>query len=208
MSLIFKENTYFTKNIYVNTIDISNTPILYLNNMSLNGDISTNNVNVSDISTNTITTNSTLLNIGPIYNNSTKLANSIGYYNTTSNTVTVNYTAITTKQSQISISSIPAGVYIFNYSYVITTANTTTGIIMNVYEYLDSIVNSVPINIIQKGKSIVYETIATTGNQNETTFGVLTEASNQITFSLHCTNFNTGLTVQFSNFAIRYTRLA
>jgi hypothetical protein len=208
MSLIFKENTYFTKNIYVNTIDISNTPILYLNNMSLNGDISTNNVNVSDISTNTITTNSTLLNIGPIYNNSTKLANSIGYYNTTSNTVTVNYTAITSKQSQISISSVPAGVYIINYSYVITTSTTTSGIIMNVYEYLDTIANSVTTNIIQKGKSIVYEVIGTTGNQNETTFGVLTEASNQIVFSLQCTNYNTGLTVQFSNFAIRYTRLA
>ena len=207
MSLIFKENTYFTKNIYLNTIDISNTPILYLNNMSLNGDISTNNVNVSDISTNTITNNSTLINIAPIYNNSTKIANSIGFYNTTSNTVSVNYTALTTKQSQISISSVPAGVYIFNYSYVITTA-TTTGIIMNVYEYLDTVANSVTTNIIQKGKSIVYETVGTTGNQNETTFGVLTEASNQIVFSLQCTNYNTGLTVQFSNFAIRYTRIA
>lgn len=207
-NLVFNENTYFTKNIFLNKIDILNQPILNINNMSVTGNISINNVNVPALNTAAIATNnSTLINISPTYNNTTKIQNSIGYFNTASNTTTVNYTALTSKQQQISISSIPAGVYIIDYSYNITTL-TNTGMIMNVYEYLDNFANNVTTNIIQKGKSIVYDSVGASGNQNETTFGVLTEATNTIIFSLQCTNYNSGLTVQFKNFFLRYTRLA
>ena len=211
-NLILNPNTYFTKNIYVTTIQLSNNTTINITNMSIAGDISATTINTSALSTNTINTkNSTLINFNPIYNNSTKILNSIGYtgLSSTDSSYKVLYSSLTTKQTQMTITGLPAGVYIFHYLYQIYTATSTiTGGIYNIYDYLDNTTTNT--TILKKGRTLNVDFLNQDGNIHETTFGVLTSASNTVTFSLHCTHFGTatGFNLNFWLFNIRYTRLA
>jgi hypothetical protein len=208
MSYLVINNAYFTKNIYVSTIDISNTLFLNITNMSVTGDISMNTTYVSSkLNTNTISTkNNGLIQFNnAIINSATKTSASIGFTNIVTNSVNYTLLTIATKQTPITISSLPAGVYAFDYSYNILS-NSNTATLFQLYEYIDNTTTNA--NLLTKGNTLIFSSsVNTNGNQYNSTYGVLTSPTNTITFSILCSVVSPP-TINFTGFYFRYTRIA
>lgn len=210
MSYLVINNAYFIKNIYVSTINMLNTTILNITNLSVTGNISVNSIyvssNLNTVGINTQNTNLIQFN-NPIFNNSTiKTANSIGYTNIVLNSVNYTLSEISSKKTPITITGLSNGVYVFDYSYNILS-NSTTAIIYQLYEYIDNTTTSA--NLLTKGNTLIFSSsVNTNGNQYHTTYGVLTNSSNTVTFSIFCNVVSATPNINFTNFYLRYTRIA
>ena len=142
MSIIFNENTYFTKNTYINNITLNDSSILNINNMSVTGDISINNITNTNISLSSLNSSSNLINISSalLPNNLYSTINSTNYINYTQKysipTITSITTSTTTPYATTNI-TLPNGIYIFSYIYVIVNVTSTGGfVINNLEEYI------------------------------------------------------------------------
>ena len=200
---IINKDTYFRENIYVSTINLSSKPFLNIPNMSVNGDISTNNVYTNRLSTPTLSANNnSLIQFNDtVFNNSTKITTSIGHIFAASSSTNYTLTTISTKTTIMTITGLPAGVYIFNYSYIIVS-NPNTTFLYQLFEYID---NTTPTtNLLTKDTQV--RTFS--GLHYHVTYGILTSATNTVTFSLMCNNYSAFITVNFSSFNLQCTRIA
>lgn len=200
---IINKDTYFRENIYVSTINLSSKPFLNIPNMSVNGDISTNNVYTNRLSTPTLSANNnSLIQFNDtVFNNSTKITTSIGNIFAASSSTNYTLTTISTKTTIMTITGLPAGVYIFNYSYIIVS-NPNTTFLYQLFEYID---NTTPTtNLLTKDTQV--RTFS--GLHYHVTYGILTSATNTVTFSLMCNNYSAFITVNFSSFNLQCTRIA
>lgn len=205
--LPINKDTYFTQNIYVTRIDISTKPFLNIANMSITGNVSIDNLNINKtLNTTSLksNTNSLIQFNTPIYSNTTKTENSIGYSNNVTNATTYTISQLVSKVTIITVSGLPAGVYAFSYYYNIgLTVPLTSVTLYQVYNYIDNTTTST--NLLTKNASLIHSKSV---NQIDTTYGVLTEASNTITFSLSCLASAINNTFTFNSFNLRYTRIA
>jgi hypothetical protein len=209
MSILpINKDTYFRQNIYLTTINIGTKPFINIKNMSVNGDISMNSLHV----TNTLNTpllksnKNTLIQFNnPIYNNSTKTSTSIGYsVSVNNNTTTYTMSALGSKVTPITVTGLPAGVYIFTYYYNIGLIVPFVYVtIYQLYNYIDNITTGA--NLLTKNVSLIH---GQNINQADTTYGVLTGASNTITFGISCLGATNNNNFTFNTFNLRYTRLA
>lgn len=209
MSILpINKDTYFRQNIYLTTINIGTKPFVNIKNMSVNGDISMNSLRI----TNTLNTpllksnkNSLIQFNSPIYNNSTKTSTSIGYsVSVNNNTTTYTMQAIASKVTPITVTGLPAGVYIFTYYYNIGRTDPVVYVTINqLYNYIDNTTTGA--NLLTKNVTLIH---AQNINQVDTTYGVLTGASNTITFGISCFAPTNNNTFTFNTFNLRYTRIA
>jgi hypothetical protein len=207
---IINKDTYFRQNIYVTTINIGSKPFLNIPNMSVIGNIDISNVTIGALTTSGLTMqNATNLNFNyNVVNNSTKLATSIGYTNIVTSATTININSLNISSIRITQSDIPAGVYLFDYSYNIIY-NGTNLVLHQLYDYINNTTTAT--NIYKQNNTFTF-TSATqpySGNHYNTTFGVLTSALNTITFvvgDIVSSGTSTGTTL--NNFYLRYTRIA
>jgi hypothetical protein len=207
---IINKDTYFRQNIYVSTINIGSKPFLNIPNMRVNGDVSMNSITIGALTTNTLNVqNNTTLNFNyNIVNNSTKSATSIGYTNILRSATAIGPAPLVNgAATAITKTNIPAGVYIFDYSYnVISTGVSFT--IHQLYEYINNTTTNT--NIITLNNTFHFTSNPTyTGTKYNTTFGVLTATSNTITFSVgNLTTTGSSSNLSLNNFYLRYTRIA
>jgi len=200
--------SYFTKNIYVTTINLSSQVCLNIQNISVNGDISTNTIYNTSLYISTLSSNSNLISINPTKIIQTDISSNIGHYSNyiVNNTTPYTHSQITSKTTVLTIPNIPAGVYIFTYFYEIALiTDIWYKCIYNLYEYIDNTTTST--NLLKKGRTILSD-LSVTGNTYETTFATLTSATNTLTLSLQSTNYGSGVSVTFSRFVFTYTRIA
>ena len=200
---------YFKQKVFVTNINLARKPFLNITNMSVTGDISINNVTIIDLlrPAELQIQNATKLDFNYyVNNNSTKIASSIGYSASATSATSYTLTNLTTKQSVITISNLNAGIYIFDYSYNINP-NSNNVVLYQLYEYIDNTTTST--NLLTKNNTLTFtNTFTSSGNQYNTTYGILTSATNTVVFSIMCNVVSTTPTVNFSGFYLRYTRIA
>jgi hypothetical protein len=207
---IINKDTYFRQNIYVTTINIGSKPFLNIPNMRVVGDVSMNSITIGALTTAALNVqNNTTLNFNyNVVNNSTKSATSIGYTNIVTSATTININSLNVSSIRITQSNIPAGVYIFDYSYNIIY-NGTNLVIHQLYDYINNTTTNT--NIYRQNNTFTF-TSATqpySGNNYNTTFGVLTSALNTITFVVgEVVSSGTSSNTTLNNFYLRYTRIA
>ena len=212
--LRFNETTYFTKNIYVNTIDISSTAVLNIANMSITGDVSVNNVIVTtDNNLNALSSNN-LININSpiLYNKLYNTINSNNYINYTQNYTISNVENLTTSTivpySSTNI-TLPNGIYIFSYNYNLTQTTSNNNWVNNLEEYIYNTVNGVSTLIIKN--SIYCKLINNAGWAfpfNSNTWHVLTETSNTLSLNFKLMNLTGTATLRIYNINFIVTRIA
>ena len=210
MSNLIINTAYFTQKVFVTNINLATKPFLNITNMSVTGDISINNVTITGALTPAaLNINATKLDFNyNVVNNSTKIASSIGYSASVTSATTYTLLNISvTKQTPITITGLNAGAYIFDYSYNInpTSKNVT---LYQLYEYIDNSANNITTNILTKNNTFTFTSAFTgTGNQYNTTYGILTGTTNTVTFSLYCNVASTFPDVNFTGIYLRYTRI-
>ena len=141
MSIIFNENTYFTKNTYINNITLNDSSILNINNMSVTGDISINNITSTNISLSSLNSSSNLINISSalLPNNLYSTINSTNYINYTQKYSIPDVTSITTSTTTPYATTniiLPNGIYLFSYGYGIMNNGAAGSVINNLEEYI------------------------------------------------------------------------
>jgi hypothetical protein len=207
MSNLIINTAYFTQKVFVTSINLATKPFLNITNMSVTGDISINNVTIIDVlrPAELQIQNATKLDFNYyVNNNSTKIASSIGYSASATSATSYTLTNLTTKQSVITISNLNAGVYIFDYSYNINH-NSNNVVLYQLYEYIDNTTTTT--NLLTTNNTLTF-TSTYNGNKYNTTYGILTSATNTVVFSIMCNVVSTSPTVNFTGFYLRYTRIA
>ena len=206
---IINKETYFRQNIYVTTINIGSKPFLNIPNMRVVGDVSMNSITIGALTTASLDVkNNTTLNFNyNVVNNSTKIATSIGYTNIVTSATSLSIIPLSSKSTRITQTNIPAGVYIFDYSYNLN-CNGTSVVLNQLYDYIDNTTTGT--NIYTKNNTFSFTSVTTyTGINYNTTFGVLTSALNTITFSVgNVVSSGTSTGTTLNNFYLRYTRIA
>ena len=210
MSNLIINTAYFTQKVFLTNINLATKPFLNITNMSVTGDISINNVTIVDrlAPSGLQIQNATKLDFNyNVVNNSTKIASSIGYSaSATSATIYTLNDISMNKQSAITISNLNAGVYMFDYSYNINP-NSNNVTLYQLYEYIDNTTTTT--NLLTKNNTFTFTNAFTgNGNQYNTTYGILTSATNTVIFSIMCSVVSSTPTVNFSGFYLRYTRIA
>lgn len=209
MSNLIINTAYFTQKVFVTNINLATKPFLNITNMSVTGDISINNVTITGALTPAaLNINATKLDFNyNVVNNSTKIASSIGYSASVTPATMYTLVTITSKKTPITIIGLNAGAYIFDYSYSINP-NSNNVTLYQLYEYIDNSANNITTNLLTKNNTFTFTSAFTgTGNQYNTTYGILTGTTNTVTFSLYCIITSAFPTVGFSNFYLRYTRI-
>jgi hypothetical protein len=212
--LRFNENTYFTKNIYVNTIDISSTRVLNINNMSITGDVSVNNVIVTNNNNLNALSSNNLININlPIlYNKLYNTINSNTYINYTQNytiSSVENLTTSTTVPYSSTNITLPNGIYIFSYNYALTQTTANNNWVNNLEEHIYNTINSVSTLIIKNSIHCKLIMGANWGFPfNSNTWHVLTEPSNTLSLNFKVMNLTGTATLRIYNINFTVTRIA
>jgi hypothetical protein len=216
MSIIFNDNIYFTKNLYLTTINMNDNSILRLTNTSITGDVSVNNINImGTLSVNSLNSSTNLINISTriLPTNLYNTINSTNYINYTQSyqlpNVTSLQTSTTTPYTTTNI-ILPNGIYIFSYSYGIIQVSATTHWVNILEEYIYNKIGSTSTIIV---KNTHYARLAFgvgfRYRANNNAWCVLTDTVNTISLNFKLVHIGEGITsINIDQIIFVVTRIA